>query len=44
MIVVPAALTLIFVLLYFNFQAVLPAALIFLNIPLAATGGILRCF
>jgi cobalt-zinc-cadmium resistance protein CzcA len=40
MIVVPAALTLIFVLLYLNFQAVLPALLIFLNIPLAATGGI----
>jgi cobalt-zinc-cadmium resistance protein CzcA len=32
---------LIFVLLYFNFHAVLPAALIFLNVPLAATGGIL---
>jgi cobalt-zinc-cadmium resistance protein CzcA len=41
MIVVPASLALIFFLLYFNFQAVLPAALIFLNIPLAATGGIL---
>jgi cobalt-zinc-cadmium resistance protein CzcA len=41
MIVVPAALTLIFVLLYFDFQAGLPALLIFLNIPLAATGGIL---
>ena len=40
MIVVPAALTLIFVLLYFNFQAGFPALLIFLNIPLAATGGI----
>jgi cobalt-zinc-cadmium resistance protein CzcA len=40
MIVVPAALLLIFALLYFNFQAVTPAALIFLNIPLAATGGI----
>ena len=40
MIVVPAALLLIFALLYFNFQAVMPAALIFLNIPLAATGGI----
>ncbi|HTF63509.1 MAG TPA: efflux RND transporter permease subunit, partial [Edaphobacter sp.] len=40
MIVVPAALTLIFVLLYLNFQAALPALLIFLNIPLAATGGI----
>jgi cobalt-zinc-cadmium resistance protein CzcA len=43
-IVVPAALTLIFVLLYFNFQAALPAALIFLNIPLAATGGIVALF
>jgi cobalt-zinc-cadmium resistance protein CzcA len=41
MIVVPAALVLIFVLLYFNFQAAMPAFLIFLNIPLAATGGIL---
>ncbi len=40
MIVVPVALTLIFVLLYINFQAVMPALLIFLNIPLAATGGI----
>uniref|UniRef100_E6PXX6 Cobalt-zinc-cadmium resistance protein CzcA (Cation efflux system protein CzcA) n=1 Tax=mine drainage metagenome TaxID=410659 RepID=E6PXX6_9ZZZZ len=40
MIVVPAALTLIFVLLYLNFQAAVPALLIFLNIPLAATGGI----
>jgi heavy metal efflux system protein len=41
MIVVPASLILIFVLLYFNFQAGLPALLIFLNIPLAATGGVL---
>ncbi len=41
MIVVPAALTLIFVLLYLNFQAATPAFLIFLNIPLAATGGLL---
>lgn len=40
MIVVPLALVLIFALLYFNFQAITPAALIFLNIPLAATGGI----
>jgi len=38
---VPLALALIFVLLYFNFQELLPAALIFLNIPLAATGGIM---
>ena len=41
MIIVPVALTLIFVLLYFNFKSGLPALLIFLNIPLAATGGIL---
>ena len=40
LIVVPAALILIFVLLYFNFQDAMPAILIFLNIPLAATGGI----
>lgn len=40
LIVVPAALTLIFVLLYLNFQGAMPAMLIFLNIPLAATGGI----
>lgn len=40
LIVVPAALTLIFVPLYFNFQDATPAMLIFLNIPLAATGGI----
>jgi cobalt-zinc-cadmium resistance protein CzcA len=39
-VVVPAALTLIFILLYLNFQAAVPALLIFLNIPLAATGGI----
>lgn len=40
LLVVPMALLLIFVLLYFNFGAVVPAVLIFLNIPLAATGGI----
>jgi heavy metal efflux system protein len=40
MIAVPIALLLIFVLLYFNFQAISPALLIFLNIPLAATGGV----
>lgn len=40
MIVVPAALMLIFVLLYFNLQHAMPALLIFLKIPLAATGGI----
>jgi cobalt-zinc-cadmium resistance protein CzcA len=37
---VPLALLMIFVLLYLNFHAVRPAALILLNIPLAATGGI----
>ncbi len=40
MIALPAALVMIFVLLYLNFQSVRPAVLIFLNIPLAATGGI----
>ncbi len=40
-IAVPVALLLIFVLLYLNFGAALPAVLIYLNIPLAATGGIL---
>lgn len=39
-IAVPVALLMIFVLLYFNFQSALPAVLIFLNIPLAATGGV----
>ena len=40
-IAVPAVLLLIFVLLYFNFGSWLPAILISLNVPLAATGGIL---
>jgi cobalt-zinc-cadmium resistance protein CzcA len=39
-IVVPMALFLIFVLLYSTFNAATPAMLIYLNIPLAATGGI----
>jgi cobalt-zinc-cadmium resistance protein CzcA len=38
---VPAVLLLIFVLLYFNFGSFFPALLIFLNVPVAATGGIL---
>lgn len=38
---IPIAMLLIFVLLYFNFHAVRPAVLIFLNVPLAATGGLL---
>jgi cobalt-zinc-cadmium resistance protein CzcA len=41
LIAVPLALLTIFVLLYMNFNAVVPAVLIFLNVPLAATGGIL---
>ncbi len=41
LLVVPLVLLLIFTLLYINFQAILPAALIFLNIPLAATGGVM---
>ncbi|RMH34133.1 MAG: efflux RND transporter permease subunit [Nitrospirae bacterium] len=40
-IVMPLALFLIFVLLYTTFNSVRPALLIYLNIPLAATGGIL---
>ena len=43
-IVVPLALLLIFVLLYVTFNAVGPAALIFLNVPLAATGGVFSLF
>lgn len=39
-IVVPIALFLIFVLLYTTFNSVRPALLIYLNVPLAATGGI----
>ena len=38
--VVPASLFLIFVLLYSTYGAVKPALLIYLNVPLAATGGI----
>jgi cobalt-zinc-cadmium resistance protein CzcA len=40
-IVVPMALFLIFVLLYSTFNALRPALLIFVNVPLAATGGVL---
>jgi len=43
-IVVPAALLLIFVLLYSTFGSVRPALMIYLNIPLAATGGIVALF
>jgi cobalt-zinc-cadmium resistance protein CzcA len=40
-VVVPLALLLIFVLLYGAFDSARPAMLIFLNVPFAATGGIL---
>jgi heavy metal efflux system protein len=40
-ITVPAVLLLILVLLYFNFGSFAPALLISLNVPLAASGGIL---
>jgi cobalt-zinc-cadmium resistance protein CzcA len=39
-IVVPLAMFLIFVLLYTTFNAIKPALLIFLNVPLAASGGV----
>jgi cobalt-zinc-cadmium resistance protein CzcA len=38
--VVPAVLAIIFMLLYLNFGSVRIAALIFLNVPMAATGGV----
>mgnify|MGYP002397483445 FL=1 len=43
-IVVPMALFLIFVLLYTTFGSVRPAIMIYLNIPMAATGGIIALF
>ena len=42
--VVPLALLLIFVLLYTTFGAVKPALLIYFNIPIAATGGLVALF
>ncbi len=39
-IVVPLVLTLIFAMLYFTFGSLRPAALIYLNVPFAATGGV----
>jgi cobalt-zinc-cadmium resistance protein CzcA len=38
--VVPLVLALIFAMLYFTFGAFAPAALIYLNVPFAATGGV----
>jgi heavy metal efflux system protein len=43
-IVVPLALFLIFVLLYSTFNSARIAALIYMNVPLAATGGIVALF
>jgi cobalt-zinc-cadmium resistance protein CzcA len=40
LLVVPLALALIFAMLYFTFGALRPAALIYLNVPFAATGGV----
>ena len=42
--VVPVALFLIFVLLYTTFNAIKPALLIYFNIPIAATGGVVALF
>ncbi len=42
--VVPVALFLIFVLLYTTFGAARPAMLIYFNIPIAATGGLVALF
>ena len=41
MIVVPLSLFLIFILLYTTFNTIRPALLIFLNVPIAASGGVL---
>ena len=43
-IVLPVALFLIFVLLFITFNAVKPAILIYFNIPIAATGGVVALF
>jgi cobalt-zinc-cadmium resistance protein CzcA len=40
LVVVPLALALVFAMLYFTFRSVKPAALIYLNVPIAATGGV----
>jgi cobalt-zinc-cadmium resistance protein CzcA len=39
-IIVPLTLAAVFLMLYFAFRRALPAALIFLNVPVAASGGI----
>ena len=44
LIVVPLALFLIFVLLFTTFNAVRPALLIYFNIPIAASGGVVALF
>jgi heavy metal efflux system protein len=42
--VVPIALFLVFVLLYTTFNAIKPSLLIYFNIPIAATGGVVALF
>lgn len=42
--VVPVALFLVFVLLYTTFNAMKPSLLIYFNIPIAATGGVIALF
>jgi cobalt-zinc-cadmium resistance protein CzcA len=44
LLVVPVALFLIFVLLFTTFNAVKPALLIYFNIPIAASGGVVALF
>ena len=43
-VVVPIALFLVFVLLYTTFNAIKPSLLIYFNIPIAATGGVVALF
>ena len=43
-IVVPIALALIFVLLYFTFGSVRQAMLVFCNVPFAAIGGVMALY
>ncbi|EOQ89227.1 heavy metal efflux pump, CzcA family [Leptospira yanagawae serovar Saopaulo str. Sao Paulo = ATCC 700523] len=44
LVVVPITLLIIFLILYFAFNEILPAFIIFLNVPFAITGGIISLF